>query len=201
MSVARTVVAASLAFAAGLALAYTVTDGFEAFTLESARRLAALRAPTAVPDLTLELAEGGHARLLDLPGRVLLVDLIYTHCPDYCVALGAAYAQLQRRLAPAIAAGEVQLVSVSFDLERDGPPELRAYRARHGADAQGWMLGRPADAAALQHWLKAFGVVVIPDGRGGYAHNAAVHVVGPDHRLAAILDYDDIDGIMNAVAR
>jgi protein SCO1/2 len=39
-------------------------------------------------------------------------------------------------------------------------------------------------------------VVVIPDGFGGYAHNAAVHVLGPDRRLIAILGVEDLDGIV-----
>ena len=194
----RTAIVATLAFAAGLAVAHSATDGFEAYTLESARRLAALRSPARVPALPLDLADGGRVFLSEVPGRVLLVDFVYTSCPTACVALGSVYAQLQRRLAAEIAAGEVRLVSVSFDPARDGPAELRAYRARHGASAAGWELGKPAHAGELQSWLSAFGVVVIPDRLGGYAHNAAVHVVGMDRRLVAILDPQDIDGIVKA---
>lgn len=197
----NTTIAAALVFAVGLAVAHAATDGFEAFTLESARRLAALRSPAAVPDLALELADGGRAPLSRLPGRVLLVDFVYTNCPTYCVALGSVYARLQQRLAPEIAAGDVRLVTVTFDPGRDGSAELRAYRARHSADAAGWKLGRPERAAELKDGLRAFGVVVIPDGLGGYAHNAAVHVVGPDRRLVAILDTQDIDGVVNAARK
>lgn len=194
----RTTIAAALACAAGLAAAYSATDGFEAYTLESARRLAALRSPARMPDLALELADGGRARLSGIPGEVLLLDFVYTSCPTYCVALGSVYARLQQRLAAEIAAGGVRLVSVTFDPARDGPGELRAYRARHSAGSSGWDLGRPAREAELREWLAAFGVLVIPDGLGGYAHNAAVHVVGPDRKLVAILDPQDIDGIVNA---
>ncbi len=198
MSARLTTAASILAFAAGLAVAHAATDGFEAFTLESARRLAALRAPAAVPDLALELADGGREPLSRLPGRVLLVDFVYTNCPTYCVALGSVYARLQEHLAPEIAAGDARLVTVTFDPGRDGPAELRAYRARHSADKAGWALGRPAQAGELRDWLKAFGVVVIPDGLGGYVHNAAVHVIGPDRKLVAILDPGDIDAIAQA---
>jgi len=193
-SVRRTALAATLALAAGLALTWTVSDGFAAWTLESARRLQALRAPSPVPELTLELADGGRGRLHDLREPVLLVDFVYTRCPTYCVALGSVYAQLQQRLAPAIAAGKVRLVSVSFDPPHDGPAALRAYRARHTKTAAGWTLGRPLHTEETAGWLKAFGVVVIPDQLGGYTHNAAIHVVGPDRRLVAILDPQDIDG-------
>ncbi|OGA21627.1 MAG: hypothetical protein A3I02_00385 [Betaproteobacteria bacterium RIFCSPLOWO2_02_FULL_67_26] len=198
MSAKRTTAAAALALAAGLAAAHTATDGFEAYTLESARRLAALRSPAPVPGLALELADRGPARLADLREPVLLVDFIYTGCPTYCAALGSVYARLQERLAAEIAAGEVRLVSVTFDPAHDGPAELRQYRSRHSASAAGWDLGRPGREPDLKRWLAAFGVVVIPDGLGGYAHNAAVHVVGPDRKLVAILGLDDIDGIVKA---
>jgi protein SCO1/2 len=198
MSAARTTVAAALVLAGGLAIAHGVTDGFQAYTLESARRLAALTSPAPVPELGLELADGGSAELSALPGRVLLVDFIYTNCPTYCLALGSIYARLQEELARELATGEMRLVSVTFDPGRDGPGELKAYRARHSAGREGWDLGRPAREGDMERWLKAFGVVVIPDGLGGYAHNAAVHIVGPDRRLVAIVSVEDVDGIARA---
>ena len=197
MSVRRTAIAATLACVAGFAVAHSATDGFEAFTLESARRLHALRAPAAVPDFALDLADGGRSLISQLEGKVLLVDFVYSNCPTYCASLGSVYAQLQRRLAAEIAAGDVRLLSISFDPERDNPAELRAYRARHGKTAAGWELGVPA-REELSKWLDAFGVVVIPDGLGGYTHNAAVHVVGPGRKLIAIVEAGDLDAIVQA---
>jgi protein SCO1/2 len=196
MSAKRTAIAAGLACLTGLAVAHVVTDGFEAFTLESARRLSALRAPARVPDLALQLADGGHIRMGDLPAPVLLVDFIYTRCASACVALGSVYARLQERLGAEIAAGEVRLLSISFDREHDGPGELRAYRSRHTSNPAGWEVGRAVDAGELHAALDAFGVVVIPDRLGGYVHNAAVHLVGPDRTLVSIFDLEDIDGIV-----
>jgi protein SCO1/2 len=196
VSARRTAIAATFACVAGLAVAHAATDGFEAFTLESARRLQALRSPIRVPNLTLDLTDGGHARFSELSGRVLLVDFIYTSCPTLCTALGSVYAQLKQRLAVEIAADDVRLVSISFDPERDSDDALRAYRARYSPDPAGWELGRPEHAGELRSWLDAFGVVVIPDGLGGFAHNAAVHVVGPERKLVAIHDLDDLEGIV-----
>lgn len=190
--------AGALVFAAGLAVTHALTDGFQAFTLESARRLHALTARSPVPDLALELADGSRSNLSTIPGQVLLVDFVYTNCPTYCAALGSVYAQLRERLENEIAAGKIRLVSISFDPSRDGPAELRAYRARYGSDSSGWDLGRPVHATDFERWLKAFGVVVIPDGMGGYMHNAAVHVVGPDRRLVAIHGLADIDAIVTS---
>jgi protein SCO1/2 len=200
VSARRTAVAAALALATGVAGAHVATDGFRAYTLESARRLQALESPAPVPDLVLDLADGGTASLAALPGRVLLVDFIYTNCPSWCLALGSVHARLKARLATEITAGDVRLLSITFD-PADGPADLRAWRTRHSADAAGWDLGRPTRPDELRRWLQAFGVVVIPDGLGGYAHNAAVHVVGPDRRLAAIHDIGDIDGIVDRARR
>jgi protein SCO1/2 len=193
----RTAIAAVLTVALGLVAAHAATDGFEAYTLETARRLKALRAGVPIPDLPLDLIDRGRARPKELPARVLLIDFVYTRCQTYCASLGSVYAQLQRRLAPEIRAGEIRLLSISFDPERDGPDELRAYRARHSREADGWYVGRTA-AAMLPDWLSAFGVVVIPDEFGGYTHNAAIHVVDSTRKLVAIHDLADVDGAARA---
>lgn len=199
MSVRRTALAATLALVAGVAVAHVATDGFEAYTLESARRLQALRAPVAVPDVEIDFIDGGRARFSAMRERVLLVDFIYTNCPTVCTVLGSVDARLQRGLAPEIAAGEVRLVTITIDPARDTPGNLKTYRARHTADAGGWDLGRIERADELRSVLDAFGVVVIPDGAGGFVHNAAMHVVGPDRKLVAIANLDDIAGIVNTV--
>lgn len=197
----RTAIAATLVCAAGLAIAHAATDGFEAYTLESARRLNALRSPAPLPNLALDLVDTRRARLSEVPGQVLLVDFVYTRCPTYCAALGSVYAQLAQRLAPEIASGTVRLLSISFDAAHDGPDELRAYRNRYSRDSDGWHVATPAVPGELQRWLSAFGVVVIPDDAGGYAHNAAMHVVGPDRTLVAIHDLEDIEGIVKTIRR
>lgn len=197
MSAARTTIAVAFACAVGFAVAHATTDGFQAFTLESARRLQALRSPAAIPDLRLQFSDGRHAGLTENRARVVLVDFIYTRCPTVCTALGSVYARLQERLAPEIAAGEIELLSITFDPARDSREELDAYRARFSSGTTGWHVARPAPAGELPRWLDAFGVVVIPDGMGGFVHNAAVHIVGSERKLVAILDYRDLDAIVN----
>ena len=197
----RTLLACAIVAAAGCYATYAATDGLQAFSLETARRLSALRSPAPLPSPTLEFADARRAPLIEHPGQILLVDFVYTRCATYCQALGSVYAQLQSRLAPELAAGKVRLVSITFDPAHDGTHELERYRSRHGADAPGWALARPLAPEDLQRLLRAFGVVVIDDGLGGYTHNAAVHVVDPLGRLAAIVDLDDLDGVVRVTRR
>jgi protein SCO1/2 len=195
----RTALAALCVAVAGVWVCHAATDGFSAYTLESARRLQALRSPVRVPTSALEFADGKRTRLDALAAPVLLVDFVYTRCDTYCSVLGAVFTQLQERLAAEIAAGDVRLVSISFDPKHDDRAALAAYRSRHRGDARSWALGRPLGEHDLKDWLDAFGVVVIRDELGGYAHNAAVHVLDSGRRLVAIHDPGELDGVVATV--
>ena len=65
---------------------------------------------------------------------------------------------------------------------------LRDYAEAHGADGHVWTVARPESEQALYSLLKAFDVIVIPDGAGGFVHNAALQVVGQNGKLKAIFD-------------
>jgi protein SCO1/2 len=95
------------------------------------------------------------------------------------------------RLAKAIDSGKLLLLSISFDPVRDTPAELTAYQHRSRERGGGWIAARPQDAADLAALLHAFGVRAIPDGLGGFVHNAAINVVDPDGQLVAIVDWND----------
>ena len=192
----RTLLAATCTALTGIWACHEATYGLQAFTLESARRLQALRSPAPVPLTPLELADGRRIGVDAIAAPVLLVDFIYTRCESYCSALGGVFAQLQERLVAEIAAGEVRLVSISFDPRHDTPAALSAYRERHRGEPRSWLLGRPAQPAQLERWLDGFGVVVIGDGLGGYVHNAAVHVVNADRKLVGIHDPAAIDAVV-----
>ena len=118
-----------------------------------------------------------------------------------CMAQGGTFARLQRALAVPIAQGRLALLSLSFDPDHDGPAQLAEYRQRMGGRGAGWVVARPRDAAGLQAMLRTFGVTAIPDGLGGYAHNAAIHVVDPAGRLVAVTDGRSPDAALAVLAR
>ncbi len=197
-STRRTLVADAVVLAVVMAATFLLTDGSRAWTLESARRLHALESPAAVPDVRLDSAAGGRARFSTMAVKVLLVDFVYTSCATYCSALGSVYARSEQQLAPEIAAGSVRLVSTNFDPARDDASALAAYRKHDGGSPENWELYRTDSADDLADLLTAYGIVVIPDRRGGYSHNAAIHVVGEDRKLVAILDPNNVSGAATA---
>lgn len=201
MSVLRTLLASLLILAAGVAALAATTDGFRAFTSETARRIDVREHPRLLPSLPLQAADGRRVDFASLRGRWLLVDFIYTRCTTYCSVQGSEFARLQTRLAGPIAGGRVSLLSVSFDPGRDDPDALAAYQRRSGDRGVGWIAARPTNTADLEVLMRGFGVTVIPDGLGGYVHNAAIAVVDPAGRLVAILDWDATDDAARYVLR
>jgi protein SCO1/2 len=191
LSALRALIASLLILGAGVAALALATGGFRAFTTETARRLDVRAHPRTVPDVPLETANGRHVRFDSLRGRWLLVDFVYTSCFTYCPVQGRDFARLQDRLAGPIDRGRALLLSISFDPARDGPTRLAEYQQHAGDRGAGWIAARPTDAGGLAALVRTFGVTAIPDGQGGFVHNAAIAVVDPDGRLVAIMDWDD----------
>lgn len=175
-----------VALAGGSALVLT-TDGLRAFTSEDARRLEVSEAPVQLPVLDVLGTDGRPVSLSD-PDRVTLLDFVYTRCETVCRALGSEFQQLQTEIRARGLQDRVRLLSISFDPEHDTPAELAAYARHQRADGAVWQFAALANAAELPKLLGNFGIVVIPDGLGGFEHNAAIHVVDQRGRLVRIMD-------------
>jgi protein SCO1/2 len=186
----KTIAACLIVGCFGAAGLWATTDSGRALTTEGARRLRALEAPTLVPDVVLTDRRNQEVRLRRGDGSITLVEFIYTTCPVICQSAGAAFLRLQE----AGLTTDVQLLSVTFDLERDGPVQLEAYEKRHQADASQWRIVRPSPQD-LEPLLHAFGVVVLPDPVFGFEHNAAIHMIS-EGRLIGIFDLEDIESVM-----
>jgi protein SCO1 len=200
MSRAPNRIATLLAALAGAALLLFATDGLRVFTAEGARRSAIARQPRPIPVAMLEDEAGREFSSAELRGRAALIGFVYTQCGSLCPRLTARFAELQERIRSRRLGDAVRLLSVSFDPERDTPPRLEAYARHFGAEPELWGFARLRDPAALHGWLSAFGIVVIPDARGGFEHNAAIHVVDGGGRLVGIFDLNELDAALDAVA-
>ena len=193
MRLLRTLFVSVALILAGGFVVYAATDRLQAFTTEAARRIAVRQRPVDIPPVTLETQSGARIDVTGLHGKWLLVDFIYTRCPTYCVALGSEFAQLQDRLGGPLAKGAVELGSTSFDPAHDTPPELAAYLQQARSRGAGLLAARPIGRDGLDQLETSFGITVIPDGMGGYTHNAAIHVVDPQGRLIEIIDSGQSD--------
>ncbi len=166
------------------------TDGFASFTAEAARRAETLRAPRPLPAVVLEDQDGSLFSLQDYRGKLVAVEFIYTRCTTICRTLGAAFRQVREHVPQPMLGHQFALLSISFDPAYDDVAHLKSYGQAFGADGRNWRIARIRNAADLKPLLDAFGIVVIPDRLGGFEHNAALHLLDRDGRLAWIADVD-----------
>jgi protein SCO1 len=186
----RGVLAAIVVVATGVAALAAVTDGFRVVTSGGAWRLAVAERPRPLPDVMLTDQAGLTFRLSELHGRPVLVEFLYTNCPAICGLLASQFQAGLETLLAQSQTREVLLLSISFDPARDTVAELADYAGRLGADGRIWRIARISDPAELPSLLDAFGVVVLPDGAGGFVHNAAIYLIDADGRLARVYDPD-----------
>ena len=177
----------------GWAAAAWLTLDFQVWTDEGARRLEVALRPTPAPTTVLQESGGARAQLPTLlaGNGATIVDFFYTHCETVCLSLGSSFQQLQAALQAERAAGPapgVRLLSISFDGARDDPAALQAYARSLRADPALWRFVRVPDAAQQQALLHHLGVVVVPDGRGDYEHNAALLVFDARGRMVRVFD-------------
>jgi protein SCO1/2 len=102
--------------------------------------------PMAAADFTLASADQPQVRLSDFRGKVVLLFFGYTNCPDVCPATLAMAAQAQRLLGPQ--AGDVQVIMISVDPERDTPRVVGDYVSRFHPAFVG-LSGTPGEVAAV----------------------------------------------------
>lgn len=206
-SLLRTALACTALALAGWSAAAWLTMDFRAWTAEDARRLQVAERPVPVPAIDAIGPGIGTRRLPQLlrgaDGKVTIVDFVYTRCLSICASLGTGFQQLQARIRNASTAAAVgpaagvRLLSISFDPGNDDLATLARYGAGLGADPDFWRFATIPDPGALATLLDRFQVVVIPDGLGGYEHNAALLVIDSEGRLVRIFGPDRLDDALN----
>ena len=190
----RTALLSALLVLAGYASAAWLTHDFQVWTAEGARRLEVALRPVDAPRVAVDgpgVAAPDLSALLAQGGGVTIADFIYTRCQSVCRSLGSSFQQLQAALQADRAAGQranVRLLSISFDGAHDHPAALRTYAQGLRADPALWRFVRVPDAAQEQALLRRLGVVVVPDGRGDYEHNAALLVFDARGRMVRVFD-------------
>ena len=187
----RTAIASAIFLLLALGAVWAITDGFSVLTSEQARRLKISREQPVVPATWL-IDQAGRPFRFDewvLESRkLLIVDFIYTNCQSICRALGTEFQQLQQDIVERRLQDRIHLLSVSFDPDHDSHSVLKRYAEHLRARPDAWTFATAGDARDLDALLRTFGVVVIPDQKGGFQHNAALIWVAPSGRLVRVTD-------------
>lgn len=183
----------------GAILFYIGTDGFTAYTVETARVNKLMKENPVFPEVTLEDSKERVYSFSEFEGKYVMLTFIYTACSDVCPQLEFNLAEVYKQIPPKYIGKDIVFLSISFDPENDNPATLEKYRYYFDSDGETWRMARISDQRELEGLLKEFGVTVIPDENGNFQHNSAFYLVDPNGILVEVMDYEKIEIAANKV--
>lgn len=183
----------------GIVLFFVGTDGFQAFTAETARTIKLKNEQPQFPPVTLEDSKQNVYTFSEFEGKYVMMTFIYTACSDVCPEMERNLAEVYEQIPEEYIGKDIMFLSISFDPERDTPEILDKYRVVFDSDGETWRMARINDENELQDLLDRFGVIVIPDGNGHFVHNSAFYLVDPEGYLIDVMDYQEIDAAAEKV--
>lgn len=119
----------------------------------------------AMPNFTLYDQEGKVVDSASFRGKRILLNFIYTRCPDLRMCPAATLKMIATQKA-AREAGitDLQLISITFDPDYDTPGVLHTYAAARGIDTANFSFVT-GPLPAVQNLLKQFGIDAIFEGQ------------------------------------
>ena len=190
----RSLAAVLVALTIGLALAWSSCagsgDGPIELTLSGSSEFRGVRQlpPLALPDVTLTDTSGQPYRLREeAAGKVTLLYLGYSHCPDVCPTHMAQVARALSEVSPETAS-HVLVVFVTTDPERDTPAVLREWLNLFDSSFVG-LTGTQEQLDDVQTSLNANPAEKTARDGGGYSvdHSAYVYAFTPGRQDARLV--------------
>ena len=90
------------------------------------------------PPFELSDPDGHQVGLKELRGKIVVLNFIYTRCPDICPLQTERLAEIQRMIKPTPLRDRVRLISITADPVHDLPEVMKAYGEQHGMDPTNW---------------------------------------------------------------
>ncbi len=139
------------------------------------------------PNFSLQDADGKTVSLSDLRGKVVVLNFIYTSCPDICPLHAERIAEIQAMINSSPMRDLVRFVTITTDPKTDTPEVMGEYGAARGLDPSNWMFltsgpTRLEDTRAL---VERFGHKFSPDGKGYQLHSVVTHIIDREGRWRA----------------
>ena len=140
------------------------------------------------PAFALQDAAGRTNTLSDLRGKVVVLNIVYTNCPDDCPLHAERIAELQTLINQTPMKEMVEFVTITTDPKHDRGPVLREYGQAHGLDPVNWIFltaapEQPEDST--RNIAGSYGLKFTESEEGMQMHGTVTHVIDQDGRLRA----------------
>jgi protein SCO1 len=138
------------------------------------------------PAFSLQGSQGTPLALSDYRGKVVVIGFGYTSCPEVCPTTLGVLAQAHRKLGAA--AGDLQVIYITVDPERDDAARMKQYLATFDPT----FLGGTGSNEQLAAVRKQYGIAAEKHERGNaydYAHSSSTYLIDRAGRLRALMPY------------
>jgi len=143
--------------------------------------------PRSAPDFSLRGTDGRELRVRDYRGKVVLLAFGYAHCQAVCPLTLAVLAQARKQLGAS--AGDVQVLYVTVDPERDDLEHMRQFVGRFDPA----IIGGTGTAAELARVRRDYGITVSDKMKtdDGYvlSHSSFIYLIDRQGRLRALMPF------------
>jgi protein SCO1/2 len=140
------------------------------------------------PDFALAGSNGSELKLSTYRGKVVLLGFGFTSCAAVCPITLGTLKQVNKKLGAQ--AGELQIIYITVDPERDDAPRLKKYLSSFDPAFIGGT-GTEAQLAAVR---KDYGIaaekVAGPD--GSYTHSSFIYLIDREGRLRALMPFGHV---------
>ncbi len=140
------------------------------------------------PDFMLQTADGRTIKRADLAGKVVVLNFLYTSCPDVCPLHAEKIAEVQGMINETPMKDLVIFVTVTTDPVNDTADVMRGYGPAHGLDPTNWLFlsklqAQPEDIT--RSLAEAFGHGFDKTEDGLQMHGIVTHVIDGEGRWRA----------------
>ncbi len=138
----------------------------------------------AAPAFQMNDIDGNQVSLESTNGKARIVYFYFANCPDVCPPTTFLLSEVQDKLKEQNKLGnKAELISITFDPERDTPEAIRDFAQRLDADFEGWHFLRGSDWETTLDLAREFGVAVIKEEDGSFTHTNVITLVDQDGRI------------------
>ncbi len=188
------------AWIAFAAVALAIPMGVLLFKAQGVRK--ELPVLSELPQFSLVDETGKPFRMDDMLGKVWVADFVFTSCADACPKLQNKMARIQQRLIPPEQGGQIALLSITVDPERDTPEKLAKYAQAFGARPGMWryLTGeqKAVEDAVVKGFHTAMAKLPVPGNANAFdiMHGERFVLVDTLGRIRGFYDADDQDAIV-----
>lgn len=144
-------------------------------------------ADTDAPEFDLQDADGRAVKLSDFRDKIIVLNFVYTNCPDSCPLHAEKIAAIQKMVNLTPMKDQVQFISVTTVPTRDNGQALRDFGENHGLDPMNWVFltAKPGQPETITRELaKTYGVEFKLMDNGEQMHGVLTNVIDQEGRLS-----------------